>query len=436
MNIAFEISPLITASGSFGDKSGVYRYIFELIRAFSQELKKRNSSFKILLFSFNLDLLKLPLNPELLELLSEKNIELISRYPTTLKNINIEDKEIFDNTIIRITAIIVNKIFGIKKIYINYLKKLLLENYVQFLTQTFRKNKIGTIFHSQTGFLLLKGFKNVTIIYDLTAIFMNQFHRSETNELYKRKLWFARRFCDGIVCISNATKKDLFRYSHQFRKKKIVVGYPGINALFGNNDTSHAKVLNRYIRKLLGSIKEKKYLLYYGTFEPRKNLIYLVKAFSDLKNTGEIPDDFGLVLIGGDGWGGVKEMIQRYVKENLSTSITVLDYVSDNYLFYLVKNAYAIVYPSLYEGFGLPVLEAMACGTPVICSNNSSLPEVGGNAVFYVDSRNFFDIKDKIKYLIHHPDVAQKLSQKGLFQSKKFTWEKTARKIFRFLQTL
>ena len=260
----------------------------------------------------------------------------------------------------------------------------------------------------------------------------------ETNDLHKRKLVFARRFCDGITCISNSTKKDLLRYSPHFRNKKIIVGYPGLDPHFENNINS----INDHNKRFFPLLKNtyKKYLLYYGTFEPRKNLAYLTKAFADLKKKGEIPQDFGLVLTGGDGWGGVKNSIVAFIKENFIThrnkSIVVLDYVNDTHLLQLIKNAYAVVYPSLYEGFGLPVLESMAVGTPVICSNNSSLPEVGGKAALYVQATNFFDIKHKIKHLVSHPRLAQELSQKGIMQSKKFTWEKTAHKALRLLDGL
>lgn len=460
MNIAFEISPFITASGAFGDKSGVYRYMYGLISSLSEKLEQKDKNAKIVLFSFSLDLIKQPLNFDILKLTDKKNIIILNKYPKFKNNQDFENAAIFNLPFLKLCVKAVNKLFNIKfnikSLYLNCLNRIKFNKYLSFLTHDFKKNKVSIIFHSQTGFFPLTNFKfkHISTIYDLTPIFMEQYHRAETQNLLLRKLKFVKKFCDGIICISQSTKKDLICYSKAFKNKKIVIAYPGLDPNFQSYSHRQPPAASRQsltlsnkclteandLKLILNNnIPPKKYLLYYGTFEPRKNLIYLVKAFADLKENKEIPDDFILVLCGGDGWGNIKRNIKNYLRENYISkekSVIVIDYLNDNYLRLLIKNAYAVVYPSLYEGFGLPVLESMALGTPVICSNNSSLPEVGKDAVLYINPADFLDLKNKIKYLINNPAVAKKLSEKGIIQSKKFTWEKTAKKVMSFLETL
>lgn len=443
MNIAFEISPLITASGNFGDKSGVYRYTYGLILAISRLLKKKHPEEKIILFSFNNDLFKLPLNPDIFRLRHEPNIVLLDNLPK-LRKIKLEDVEFLQIPPVKATARLLNKVLPLKSLYDHYTNRTHLEKYLAFLSRVLKKNHVKIIFHSQTGFTYLKGFKNITTIYDLTPIFMEEFHRPETNYLYKKKVQFTKNCCQGVIAISRSTKKDLIRYSAAFKNKKIMIGYPGIDPIF-QADSSHLNnnidALRLITRHYNCRIKKQNYLLYYGTFEPRKNLLYLVQAFSDLQNHGEIPSAFKLVLIGGAGWGNVKTMICQYIiNENFPSreekKIIVADYLNDKYLLSLIKNAYAVIYPSLYEGFGLPVLESMAVGTPVLCSANSSLPEVGGQAVLYFNPNNFFDMQEKIKKLINNPQLALELSQRGQLQSQKFSWAKTGQKVYQFIQKL
>ena len=144
--------------------------------------------------------------------------------------------------------------------------------------------------------------------------------------------------------------------------------------------------------------------------------------------------------MGGEGWGKSKKTVVNFVKENYhiknKNKIVILDYLNDDYLINLIKNSYTVIYPSLYEGFGLPVLESMSLGTPVISSNTSSFPEVGENAVLYINPYDYYDLKNKIKYLINHPEVARKLSKNGIKQSKKFNWSNSVSKLYNFFVDL
>ncbi len=446
MNIAFEISPLITASGTFGDKSGVYRYMYGLLSSLVAIMEKKDKNAKIILFSFNRDIFRHTMSMDILSLLNYKNVILLNTLSNKKEEIEKDPDENFflELPIIRSLAKWLNNIFQIRLLYINYRNKIRFLKHLHSLTKTFKKHRVKIIFHSETGFHPLQNFKNITTVYDLTTIFASHFHREETIDLQKRKIKFARKHCDGILCISRYTKKDLIRYSEEFKDKKIMIAYPGVDPIFqtktANNKSEKLEDINSLIKAQRQKIKSHYYLLYYGTFEPRKNIAFVVRAFADLQKNKEISSDFKLVLCGGAGWGNIKQMTLNYINENFPVSkknnIVVLDYLNDDYIIDLIQNAYCVIYPSLYEGFGLPVLESMALGTPVITGNNSSLPEVGGQAVLYVDSTNFIDIKNKIKQIVNNQKLAHTLSKKGIEQSKKFRWEKTASKLYSFLHEL
>ncbi len=440
-NIAFEISPLMTASGSFGDKSGVYRYTYGLISSYVKMLQKKDKNKKIFLFSFSYDLLKQPLNPDLYNLFKKKNVTFLNSFPKIDKDKTIDD-EYISNYLLKYAAKTINKIFPFKSIYRKIKDRLRFYNYLKLLDREFKKRNVEIIVHSETCFFPLKNYKHVITIYDLTTVFVPEFHRPETIDLQKRKLRFTSEYCDGIICISESTKQDLLSYSDSFKKKKIMVGYPGIDPIFKTpiiDNYTDLRALCQINNKKI-KLKTKKYLLYYGTFEPRKNLFYVVRAFLDLLETKKIPKNFKLLMIGGQGWGKVKTGIIEYLKEIYPTKdklpVIVSNYASDNYLKKIIKNAYALVYPSFYEGFGLPVLESMYLGTPVICSRNSSLAEVGGEAALYVSPRNFINLRYKIAYLVNNPKVTKEMVKKGIIQSKKFSWEETSHQLFDFLQDL
>ena len=448
MNIAFEISPLITASGTFGDKSGVYRYTYGLLTALIENKKKENSQNKIYLFTFAHSLLFYSINPEILKLVDNKRVFLIGYEKNLIIPRKSESKwsewiEILAIPIIRYPLKTLDHIFSLRKIYKKYVEK---ENFIKYAKQLkhkFKKNKVSIVYHSETAFYPMDPIKNVITIYDLTTVFLPNFHRSETCDLQSRKLRFAKKHCQGIIAISESTKNDLMAFSHQFKKKKILVGYPGLDKSFiKNKDDDHHSLtdINSLLAKKDRNIEEKQYFLFYSTFEPRKNILYIVRAFADLYEEKKIPLNFKMVLIGGRGWGKIKMLVDNFIQENFpldkKNPFILLDYISDAYIKVFIKNAYTVVYPSIYEGFGLPVLEAQALGTPVICSNTSSLPEVAGDAALYVNPKDYQDLKEKMKYIIDHPKLADHLSKAGFIQSKKFTWDKTSNNVLNFLETL
>jgi glycosyltransferase involved in cell wall biosynthesis len=167
------------------------------------------------------------------------------------------------------------------------------------------------------------------------------------------------------------------------------------------------------------------FLLFVGILENRKNLVRLVEAFRLLRERRRIPHRLVLAGKSGHGWEDIRAAIE---KQGIGNSVDVPGYVSNEEIARLYRSAEVFVFPSVYEGFGLPVLEAMACGTPVACSNATSLPEVGGDAVVYFDPHSVEEMASAIERVIDSPSLRAELREKGLRQAAKFTWEECARK--------
>jgi glycosyltransferase involved in cell wall biosynthesis len=172
-------------------------------------------------------------------------------------------------------------------------------------------------------------------------------------------------------------------------------------------------------------LQPKEYILHVGTLEPRKNLVRLVEAYYQVRQEVSPPVP-KLVLAGAAGWS-FRQVFERIKALDLSEDVTVLGRVDDLLLPALYNGALLFVYPSLYEGFGLPVLEAMACGIPVITSNISSLPEVAGDAGLVVDPADKQALAEAIGKLIGDQGLREAFSIAGLQRAKLFSWERAAR---------
>lgn len=219
---------------------------------------------------------------------------------------------------------------------------------------------------------------------------------------------------DMIIAVSKNTKEDIVK-EYGINPDKIKVIYNGVNDKYKpiKNKKTTNKLKEKY--KL-----PKNYILYLGTLEPRKNIKRLIKAFDKLNH-----NDLKLVIAGGKGW--LYDDIFKLVKTlNLENKIIFTGYIDEEDIVPLYSSATIFIYPSLYEGFGLPPLEAMACGTPVITSNISSLPEVVGDAAITVDPYDINDIASSIRQILNNKILQEDLRKKGLQQAQKFSWEKTA----------
>lgn len=225
---------------------------------------------------------------------------------------------------------------------------------------------------------------------------------------------------DRIIAVSNHTKNDLIKLL-KIPAEKITVIYGGIDT------TTFRLILDK---NLLESIREEyclpnNYILSVSTLEPRKNFEGLLFAYKRLKEILHNPPK--LVIVGRQGWKA--EHISQTVKQlRLKRDVIFAGYVTEEHLPMIYNSALLFICPSLYEGFGLPVLEAMACGVPVIVSNTSSLREIAKEAGITVDPHNYYEMAEKMKELIMTHRLRDQLRDKGLEHVRMFSWELCARK--------
>ncbi len=230
-----------------------------------------------------------------------------------------------------------------------------------------------------------------------------------------------------ILTISNSTRDDIIK-EYKVSRNKVVVTYPGIKEIVSL--TPHVYSMNE-LRSTYGVSDN--FVLFVGTLQPRKNITRLIEAFSLIKKGDPRMENLQLVIIGRKGWL-YEDILAAPKKYGVADRVKFLENIDDEALNLFYKNALCYVLPSLYEGFGLPVLEAMQRGCPVITSNISSLPEAGGDAALYVDPKDPEDIAAKITKLITNDKLRQELIEKGKKQVAKFSWEKTAKETLAVLE--
>ncbi|MGQ0604568.1 MAG: glycosyltransferase family 4 protein [Anaerolineales bacterium] len=220
-----------------------------------------------------------------------------------------------------------------------------------------------------------------------------------------------------VIADSQATRRDLARF-YAVPENNISVVYPGRDETLRRVDPSAVRGALRVKYQL-----PETFLLHVGTLQPRKNLLRLIEAVSHQ------PSVITLVLAGRPGWQS-----QPILAAARTHNVRVLEYVPDEDLAGLYSGAAAFIFPSLYEGFGFPVLEAMACGTPVICANTSSLPEVAGEAALTVDPLDTEALTGAITRVLGDAGLRESLIAKGYAQVQKFSWEKAARETLSVLE--
>ena len=244
------------------------------------------------------------------------------------------------------------------------------------------------------------------------------------------KLWTAISIfvSKRIFAISNSTKNDIVRH-YPFAKDKIHV-----TPLAYDDKKFNLAISEKDVRRV-GSRHSivTDYILYLGTLKPSKNIEGLIEAFASIINHQPSIINLQLVIAGKKGW--LFDSIFQKVKDlNLEDKVIFTDYVPEEDKPALIKGAKALVLPSFWEGFGLDVLNAMACGVPVVCSNVGSLPEVAGDAGVLIDPYNTENIAEGIRKVIFAtPAKYNSMVEKGLSQVKKFSWEKTARETMEIL---
>ncbi|MDR1466337.1 MAG: glycosyltransferase family 4 protein [Treponema sp.] len=266
----------------------------------------------------------------------------------------------------------------------------------------------------------VKGKKIVTI-HDLTFRRFPETVRARTKYRLKWSMAKAIKRADRIIAVSEWTKQEILRF-YRYPAEKISVIYNGVDAGVYHTGLDPVDIERVCERRRI----PKNYILYLGTIEPRKNLERLIKAYSLFKV--KYPDSPALVLAGKKGWR-YERIIQAYEESAARENIIWTGYVTEEEKPLLLAGAVFFCFPSLYEGFGMPILEAFACGTPVLTANNSSLVEVAGDAAFFVDALSIQDICDKLEQMYLNRDVRAALRRKGLERVKQFSWEKSAEKL-------
>ncbi|MFH1509197.1 MAG: glycosyltransferase family 1 protein [bacterium] len=261
--------------------------------------------------------------------------------------------------------------------------------------------------------------KCVVIIPDLVVFLKISQHQTKASLIEKLTLIRAAKKCLKIIAISESTKKDIIK-TFSVAQDKIIVILLAASDIF--QPTSNMEILQKYSLPF-------KYFLFVSTLEPRKNIVRLIKAYKIAKSENDFPQ---LVLVGKKGWY-YKEIFVTIENLGLEKDIIFPNYIEACDLPAIYSHATAYLFPSLYEGFGMTVLEAMKCGTPVLTSNISSLPEVVGEAALLVDPKNVTDIAKSIKELYLNENLKNKLVEKGYKQAQKFSWQKTAEETLKVL---
>ena len=262
------------------------------------------------------------------------------------------------------------------------------------------------IFHASSFDLIKpKDSKLVLTIHDVITKTYPQGHTKETIENVDRQLKNILKQVDAIVVDSRSTKDDLLKW-YDVDEAIVEVVYPGVNDWFYPE-----------------TCEDGKYLLFVGTIEPRKNISGLVKAFEKLKKEQKI--EHKLIIVGMKGWM-YNEILDQIAASEFSGDIILKDYISNENLRSWYNQATAFIFPSFYEGFGFPIVEAFACGVPVVTSNTSSCGEIAGDAAILIDPCNPDEIAEAILNIINEKNTAEELRSKGLKKARLFSWDKCA----------
>ncbi|MFA6081565.1 MAG: glycosyltransferase family 1 protein [Patescibacteria group bacterium] len=267
---------------------------------------------------------------------------------------------------------------------------------------------------------LLPGTRGITTVHDLTWKLFPQYHEERIIRAHEKKLAKTIKYNDTIIVDSINTKQDLLKLYSRINNEKITVLYPGIGEQFKQIDNNKIKqILTKY------SILNTKYLLYVGAIEPRKNLVRSIEVFSELIKDKKF-SDFKFIIAGRAGWKN-EDVFERIKRLKLENKVKFIGFVEDEDLPYLYNAASLTVYLSSYEGFGLPPLESLACGTKVIAGDNSSLIETIDKK-FLVNVNDKDKILEKMKYLLGNKIVINSDEIK-----KRFNWKESAKRFLKII---
>jgi glycosyltransferase involved in cell wall biosynthesis len=264
--------------------------------------------------------------------------------------------------------------------------------------------------------------KLTATVHDLTCWLLPETHSPANVAADKRFAEQILKRADGLIAVSEATRSDAVRILN-LSPEKIRVIHHGVAEAFFQVKPGAADA----VRRRHGLTRP--YLLFVGTIEPRKNVDRLLNAYRDL--SASTRDEFDLVLAGPPGWAESETMARL---RSPAAGVRYLGYVAEEDLPGLFAGAAAFVYPSLYEGFGFPVAQAMAAGTPVITSCVSALPEVAGGAAMLIDPRSEAALRDAMEEMLTSASRRERSIELGRANARRFTWEECARKSLGFFE--
>jgi len=281
------------------------------------------------------------------------------------------------------------------------------------------------VFNTRPDLLFVPGFappiikpcRTIAVLHDLIGVLFPQNLGFFSRMYWSLWLPFCVKNADFIICDSESTRKDCINIMKVREDKVKVIYLAGFSGAHSMQSANESAIMKKY------GIKGK-YALSLSTIEPRKNFPRLVEAWRRIKDTCK--DKLYLVIVGRKGWGwpSLEEKIKSLHMED---DVIIAGYADEEEKNVFYKNCEFFIFPSLYEGFGLPVLEAMTFKKAVISSNNSSLPEITGDTALFIDPYNADNIADAVVRLINDKNLREDLALKGFERSRIFSWEKSAR---------
>lgn len=268
-------------------------------------------------------------------------------------------------------------------------------------------------------FMISSHVKKVITVHDLIWLRFPDYFPKDTVYAAKKRFQHACNLADAIISVSENTKKDVLEAFH-CEEEKVTVIYLGVD----NERFSRAKKESALVQRVQEKYKlPERFILWVGGYRRHKNVEFLCKAFAVAKKQGGLPHKLVLCGPGLSAERAIKTILEKH-----KSDIMVIGPVGDDELPVLYSMADVFVFPSLYEGFGLPVLEATASGVPVITSNISSLPEVAGDAAILVNPLDVDEIAHALIKVCTDDELRETLVVKGLERARRFSWENTARK--------
>lgn len=346
-----------------------------------------------------------------------KNLELLSPG-------NFEIEGLYFNFLGRHKGERIKKRFNFKKVEKKWLPRSFYMRYWKYFplsyNQIFRTNP--DIFHFFSNFVpyRVKG-KVVVTVHDLLYLRYPEAVEGKYLKIFREELQRSLDRADRIIAVSEFTKKEIIDY-FKINPEKIVVVYNGVDTEKFKGGISHQKSFE---------IREKynlpeNFFLHVGTLQPRKNLERLVEAYYEY---GKQKDSESHLVLAGAKWHKFEGVFKKIRDFGLEGEVHFIGYVEEKDKPYLYKLARALVFPSFYEGFGIPPLEAMATGIPVLASRSSAIPEVVGDAAYLFDPYSIGEITRALIEISRNKSLAEELVQKGRIRCELFSWEKSAEKI-------